>query len=70
VDNFYIIDMLWRLLQLWEDEFIFVRSFTDLLKSYLKPQLEMAKQKLQPHELGQFDQMSYPMMGSGHPDQF
>jgi len=38
--------MLQRLIQLWEDEFIFVRTFTDLLKQYLKPQLEIAKQKL------------------------
>ena len=64
--------MLWRLIQLWEDEFIFVRSFTELLKQYLKPQLEIAKQKLQPHELGQFEQ-SHPMMGGlnqGMNDQF
>lgn len=37
VDNFYLLDMLQRLVQLWEDEFIFVRNFTELLKQYLKP---------------------------------
>ena len=31
-DNFYIMDALQRVIQLWEDEFIFAKSFTDVLK--------------------------------------
>ena len=43
VENYYILDMLWRLIQLWEDEYIYVRSFTDILKQYVKPLMDIAK---------------------------
>lgn len=36
------LDALLKLLQLWEDEQIFAHSFTDLLKSQLRPKLDLA----------------------------
>ena len=54
-------DALQRVIQLWEDEFIFAKSFTDVLKQYIKPQLEISRQKL--HQNQAFD-ASHPMMGN------
>ena len=44
-DEFALLDALVKVIQIWEDEFIFSKSFTDLLKSQLRTQLDMAMQK-------------------------
>ena len=40
-----------RVIQLWEDEQIYAKSFTEVLKQYLKPQLDIARQRLQQSDL-------------------
>lgn len=46
VDDFTSLDAVYKVIQLWEDELIFAKSFAQLMKSYVKPKLDSAKQKL------------------------
>jgi len=45
-EDFYVLEALVRVIQIWEDEFIFAKSFTEVLKSFLRPKMEIARQKL------------------------
>ena len=44
-DDYFLLEALTRVIQIWEDESIFVQTFTQLLKKYLQPAMEAAKQQ-------------------------
>jgi hypothetical protein len=39
-DDFYLLDNLSKLIRLWEDEYVFAKTFCDLLHSFLRPKLD------------------------------
>ncbi len=45
-EDFYMLDNLSKLIKLWEDELIFAKTFCDLLNSYIRHKIDVARSKL------------------------
>jgi hypothetical protein len=45
-EDFYMLDNLFKLIKLWEDEQIFAKTFCDMLYSFLRPRIDTARGKL------------------------
>jgi hypothetical protein len=44
-EDYFLLEAVTRVIQIWEDEMIFSKSFTDVLKQYLQPPMENARAK-------------------------
>jgi len=45
-EDYYVLENLFKLIKLWEDEQIFAKTFCDMLYSFLRPRIENARGKL------------------------
>lgn len=47
IEDYYLIEAVSKMVALWGDEQIFSKNFCELLQSYLRPKLDMTRQKVQ-----------------------